>query len=159
MTHEVQVGLVGQLTVLRRGRPVLPRPAHGPLDAIPLIGFGLVDAIRDGSVSVKPGVEHFTEEGARFVDGSERMFDTILLATGFSPALSPLAGAVSTDAAGFARRTDRVTSLDQSDLYFVGHNYDAAGGLFNIRRDSCLAARKIAERLAPGQGTRVSRGS
>ena len=135
---------VGGLTRIRRGAPVLPRPAHGPLDAIPLIGFALVDAIRDGSVAVKPGVERFTEEGARFTDGSERMFDTILLATGFSPMLSPLAGLVTTDAAGFARRTDRVTSSDQPDLYFVGHNYDATGGLFNIRRDAEIVAARIA---------------
>jgi hypothetical protein len=123
---------------------VLPRPAHGPLDAIPLIGFSLVDAIREGLVSVKPGIEHLTEEGARFADGSERMFDAILLATGYRPALAPLAGLVSTDASGFARRIDRVTSLDQPNLFFVGHNYDATGGLFNIRRDARLVAGMIA---------------
>jgi cation diffusion facilitator CzcD-associated flavoprotein CzcO len=44
-------GVFAKLTALRRGRPVLPRPAYGPLDAIPLIGFHLVDAIRDGLVS------------------------------------------------------------------------------------------------------------
>ena len=149
--------LVGRLTELRRGPPVLPRPAHGPLDAIPLIGFSLVDAIREGSVAVKPALETLTADGVRFIDGSERMFDVILLATGFRPALAPLAGLVATDASGFARRTDRVTSLDQPDLYFVGHNYDASGGLFNIRRDSRLAALKIAQSLTSATRPRASR--
>jgi len=44
-----------------------------------------------------------------------------------------------------ARRRDRVVSVDQPRLYFVGHNYDATGGLYNISRDARLAARLIAE--------------
>jgi hypothetical protein len=44
-------------------------------------------------------------------------------------------------------RTDRVTSADQPNLYFVGHTYDATGGLFNIGRDAKL----VASRIAAGQ--------
>jgi hypothetical protein len=39
-----------------------------------------------------------------------------------------------------------VTSADQPHLYFVGHNYDATGGIANIARD----ARLVAARLAAG---------
>jgi putative flavoprotein involved in K+ transport len=137
-------GVVGKLTELRRGKPVLPKPAHGPLDAIPLIGFRLVDAIREGRVAVRGGISAFTGAGARFVDGSEDPFDDVIFATGFTAALSPLGGLVRTDAKGFAVRTDRVTSADQPQLYFVGHTYDATGGLYNIRRDAALAADRIA---------------
>ncbi len=49
-----------------------------------------------------------------------------------------------TDAKGFALRTARVTSVDQPNLYFVGHNYDATGGLYNIRVDARLVAGRIA---------------
>ena len=136
--------VVGKLTELRRGKPVLPKPPYGPLDAIPLIGFHLVDAIRSGQIAVRAGIAELTETGARFTDGVEEAFDDIVLATGFTPALSPLGGSVRTDARGFALRTDRVTSADQPNLYFVGHTYDAAGGLYNIRRDSRLAAERIA---------------
>jgi len=80
----------------------------------------------------------------RFTDGVEEPFDDIIYATGFTPALSPLGGRVRTDAKGFALRTDRVTSADQPGLYFVGHTYDSTGGLYNIRRDSALAAERIA---------------
>jgi cation diffusion facilitator CzcD-associated flavoprotein CzcO len=136
-----------RIAALRRGPPVLPRPAHGPLDAIPLIGFHLVDAIREGLVAMRGGVAAFTEDGVRFTDGRAESFDTVILATGFAPALDPLRGLVRLDERGFARRSDRVTSADQPDLFFVGHNYDAAGGLFNIARDARLAARRIVERL------------
>jgi cation diffusion facilitator CzcD-associated flavoprotein CzcO len=136
-----------QVAALRRGPPVLPRPAHGPLDAIPLIGFHLVDAIREGLVTVRGSVEAFTEDGVRFSDGRAESFDFVMLATGFAPALRPLRGLVRLDDRGFARRSDRVTSADQPDLFFVGHNYDAAGGLFNIARDAKVVGRAIADRL------------
>lgn len=125
---------------------MLPRPGYSPLDAIPVIGFHLVDAIRAGLVRVKPGVTDLTDDGARFVDGSLAAFDDIILATGFAPALGPVGDLVRRDNKGFALRTDRVTSADQRNLYFVGHNYDATGGLWNIRIDSKL----VAERLAIG---------
>ena len=32
-------------------------------------------------------------------------------------------------------------------LFFVGHNYDASGGLYNIRRDAGLAADRVRARL------------
>ncbi|PYO37024.1 MAG: NAD(P)/FAD-dependent oxidoreductase [Gemmatimonadetes bacterium] len=143
--QEAIVAGVRKLTELRRGPSVLPRPRHSPLDAIPVIGFHLVDAIRAGLIRVKPGLAEFTPEGARFADDSVEPFDDVILATGFAPALGPLGTAVRTDAKGFALRTARVTSVDQPNLYFVGHNYDATGGLYNIRVDSRLVARRIAQ--------------
>jgi len=137
-------GFMGKLTELRRGKPVLPKPPYGPLDAIPLIGFHLVDAIRAGRIVVRPGISELTATGVRFTGGAEDPFDDIIFATGFTPALSPLGSLVRTDAKGFAVRSDRVTSADQPNLYFVGHTYDASGGLYNIRRDSGLAAERIA---------------
>lgn len=140
-------GAVGKLTELRRGKPVLPKPAHGPLDSIPLIGFHLVDAIRGGRVAVRGGFREMTEGGVRFEDGAEEPFDDIILATGFTAAIGPLGTLVRTDAKGFALRTDRVTSADQPNLYFVGHTYDSTGGLYNIRQDAGLAADRIAAEL------------
>ena len=145
--REAVVAAIGRIIEKRRGPPVLPRPAYGPLDAIPLIGFNLVDAIRDGLVSVRGGLERLTSNGARFADHKspgEVPFDVVILATGFTPALQPLGQLVRVDAKGFALRSDRVASADHDDLYFVGHNYDSTGGLFNIRRDAVDVARRVA---------------
>jgi Pyridine nucleotide-disulphide oxidoreductase len=146
--QEGVVGLVRRLTELRRGKPVLPRPGHSPLDAIPVIGFHLVDAIAAGLIDVRSGVAELMADGARFTDGTTGTFDDIILATGFAAALGPLGALVQRDPKGFARRRDRVVSLDQPDLYVVGHNYDATGGLYNINRDAQIAARLIAGRLS-----------
>ena len=106
-----------------------------------------MDAICEGLIDVRAGVAELTADGARFTDGTAGRFDDVILATGFSAALAPLGGLVQRDQGGFARRRERVVSLDQPDLYFVGHNYDATGGLYNIKRDARLAARLIAGQL------------
>jgi len=147
--QEGAVALVQRLTELRRGKPVLPRPAYSPLDEIPVIGFHLVDAITQGLIDVGAGVAELTSEGVRFTDGTAGRFDEIILATGFGAALGPLGGLVQVDAKGFARRRDRVVSVDQPGLYLVGHNYDATGGLYNISRDARIAARLIAAEVKP----------
>ena len=83
---------------------------------------------------MRAGVAELTSEGTRFTDGTTGRFDDIILATGFTAALDPLHGLVDLDAKGF---------LDQPDLFFVGHNYDATGGLHNVNRDSRLVARLL----------------
>ncbi len=129
---------------LLRGPAVLPRPVDTNCPDVPLIGFHFVDAVRAGTISIKPGIAEFTTRGARFVDGAEASFDRVILATGYRAALNPLGDLVRTDECGFARRRSRVESVDQPNLYFVGHNYDVRGGLRNIALDARLVARRIA---------------
>ena len=145
--QEQVVAAVRRISERRRGPPVLPVPEHSALDAIPLIGFNLVDEIRAGRVRVRPGIDTFTAEGVRFRDGVQERFDDVILATGFRPALALLRDAIRCDARGYAVRRDRVTSADFDDLVFVGHNYDSRGGLLNIATDAPLAARQVAQVL------------
>jgi cation diffusion facilitator CzcD-associated flavoprotein CzcO len=142
----VVVSIIRRITLIRRGPPVLPPSPVFPLDAVPVIGFHLVDAIKSGAAQVRPGLAALTPGGARFTDGREEPFDTVILATGFHAALQPLGPLVSGDAKGFARRTDRITSADQPGLYFVGSNYDSGGGLRNIGVDAKLVARRLSGR-------------
>jgi hypothetical protein len=134
---------VGRISELMRGA-VLPRAAHGRCSTVPLIGLGLLDAVRAGTITLKTGVAAFTDLGVRFTDGSEEPFDAVILATGYRAALGPLGNRVRLDGCGFAARTGRVVSVDQPGLYFVGHNYDSRGGLRNIAQDARLAASLIA---------------
>lgn len=136
---------VRERTEARRGPPVL-KPLGWDTDPprIPLIGFHLDDAIRAGRVRVLPAIEGLGSDGVHFRDGTTEPFDDVILATGYRAALRPLDGHVRTDARGFAMRTDRVSSADQPRLFFVGHNYDVTGGLWNIRRDARIVARKVA---------------
>jgi Pyridine nucleotide-disulphide oxidoreductase len=129
-----------------RGPSSLPPATNNPCAAVPLIGFHLTDGVRSGRLQLRRGVQAFTADGMRFTDGSDESFDTVILATGYRAALAMLGRGVTLDRCGFGARRNRVVSVDDPELYFVGHNYDASGGLRNIARDARLAARLIAER-------------
>jgi putative flavoprotein involved in K+ transport len=131
--------MVGRL----KGAPVLPPPRGGPCPRVPLIGLTLADLIRTGAIQVRGGIAAFTKAGVRFDDGSEAGVDEVILATGYRTAVGLLDGAVTIDSCGFPRRSDRVTSADQPNLYFVGHRYDVRGAIFNMRHDARLAAARI----------------
>lgn len=138
------VALMQKITEARRGPPVLPRPAGGPLDSIPLIGFHLVDAIREGRIQVRGDLLELGDGVAHFDDGRSARVDDVILATGFRAAVGPVRDAIELDERGFARRRERVVALDAPRLFVVGHNYDATGGLYNIRRDAPRAASLVA---------------
>jgi cation diffusion facilitator CzcD-associated flavoprotein CzcO len=152
--------LVQQLTSIvsrLRGPSVLPPPARTPCPKVPIIGLALVDAVRAGRIRVRDDVEALTVSGAQFCDGSEEVFDEIILATGYRAAIGFLGAAIRPDGCGFARRRGRVVSADRPDLYFVGHNYDARGGLFNIARDAPRAVRVITKRRRETAGSHIVR--
>jgi cation diffusion facilitator CzcD-associated flavoprotein CzcO len=146
--QELITAAMNAVTDLMKGPPVIPRAQHSALDAIPMIGFHLTDAVRAGQVRVRRGIRQLTADGVVFEDGTEESFDEIILATGFRSAIGFLSSLVTTDTKGFASRRDRVTSSDQPNLFFVGHNYDSTGALFNIRRDSTLCANAVKSALA-----------
>ena len=129
-----------------RGGVVIQKPGYGPLERQPVIGFSLVNAVRDGSIAVRTGIQRFTSDGTLFIDGSSDAFDEVILATGYRAAIAMLDNLVHRDERGFALR-NRVVSMDQPNLYFVGHNYGTVGALLNIGRDAGLVARIIASRV------------
>ena len=143
------IAAVGGVSALLRGAAVLPPPHDKFCSNVPLIGLRLADAIRDGSIRLKPGIDAFTADGVRFSDGSEEPFDEVILATGFKAALRPLGSRVQLDECGFAARRRRVVSVDQPGLYVVGHNYDVRGGLRNIAQDARLAAKEVRRATSP----------
>jgi lysine/ornithine N-monooxygenase len=142
------VGLTAAVGAVVRGPSPFAKPPPTDCPDVPQIGFHLTDAIRDGLVPLKPAVAELTVDGAAFADGSAAPFDIVLLATGYRAALGFLDGLIQRDACGFARRERRVVSRDQAGLFFVGHNYDNRGGLFNIAEDARLVGRAAAEALA-----------
>lgn len=141
--QEAITAAMNRVVDLLKGPPVIPRAAHNTLDAIPMIGFHLSDAIRGGQVRLRGGIERLTRDGVLFADGKEERFDEIILATGYRAALGFLGSMVTADDRGFAHRTDRICSADQPGLFFVGHNYDSTGALFNIRRDARLCGAAV----------------
>jgi len=67
----------------------LRRPEMGPLELknkfgkTPVLDVGTLAKIRQGKIKVVPAIESLTSGGARFVDGQEKDFDAMILATGY----------------------------------------------------------------------------
>jgi cation diffusion facilitator CzcD-associated flavoprotein CzcO len=139
---------VGDLT--RYGLRKLPR---GPMSQIrrdariPLIDVGTIKLIKQGQISVCPGIERFTEEGVVFTDGSARTFDAVILATGYRPQVSAfLEGASAYDEHGTPLNSGPAAPMP--GLYFCGYYVSPTGML----REIALEARQISAAIAQKRG-------
>jgi len=121
----------GPMTQIRRHR------------RIPLLDIGTVAHIRRRDIEVLPGVEAFTETGARFAGGATRELDAVVLATGYRPALAaflePAAEVLDEDGAPRASGAETLPGL-----FFCGFHVAATGMLREIAREARRIARAVA---------------
>ncbi|KAG6389520.1 hypothetical protein SASPL_150990 [Salvia splendens] len=81
--------VVANLTFGNTARLGLRRPKTGPIELknatgkSPVLDVGAVSLIKSGKIQVVEGVKEITKSGAKFCDGQEREFDSIILATGY----------------------------------------------------------------------------
>ena len=128
----------------------LRKSARGPLSQIheqarvPLIDVGTIALIKQGRITVCPGVERFEGEGVVFTDGSLAKFDAVILATGYRPRVNAfLEDALAAhDENGTPSSSGRETAIPS--LYFCGYHVSATGML----REIGLEARRICAVIA-----------
>ena len=107
---------------------------------IPLLDIGTMDHIKEGRITVHGAIDHFTESGVVFDDGTALDVDAVVLGTGYRPALEdflPEWKAVCDDD-GRPLVSGGATSLP--GLYFCGHFVSPSGML----REAGLESRRIA---------------
>jgi indole-3-pyruvate monooxygenase len=111
---------------------------------VPVIDVGTIALIKQGKIKVFPGVERFTPNGVRFIDGTQGAWDAVVLATGYHVQLPKLLdgcdGAL--DANGVPLVSGRATTVP--GLYFCGFQNDIGGLLRHIGREAQQIARDIA---------------
>jgi cation diffusion facilitator CzcD-associated flavoprotein CzcO len=125
----------------------LQRAAKGPRRMIeedgrvPLLDIGTLAGIRDGSIKIRGGIDHFTPDGVFFSDQVAQKFDAVILATGFRPDLRELlpnvTGVLSQE--GKPLVTGQATS--EPGLYFCGLVASPTGQL----REIGLEAKRIGD--------------
>ncbi|CAK9312863.1 unnamed protein product [Citrullus colocynthis] len=81
--------LIANLTLGNTDHLGLRRPKTGPIELknatgkTPVLDVGALSQIRSGKIKVMEGVKEITRNGAKFIDGQEKEFDSIILATGY----------------------------------------------------------------------------
>ena len=122
----------------------------------PTIDVGTVDAIKAGRIAVRPGIERLTPGGARFTDGSDGEFASIVLATGYRPGVEAMFAEtrLPVDANGLPR--DVVGHGPLAGVCFVGFDLRQPGGLLRtIAAQAQAVAETIANRAATTAATVV----
>jgi cation diffusion facilitator CzcD-associated flavoprotein CzcO len=61
----------------------LPAPTHAPLEDHPTVNAGVLEALRQGRLVARRGIERYDGHTVRFADGTQEEFDAIIMATGF----------------------------------------------------------------------------
>ena len=106
---------------------------------IPLIDIGTMQLIREGHITVYPGIDNFSGGRIRFDDGKEAEFDAVVLATGYRPQLNDFIQEASAvlDEEGTPISTGKESSAP--GLYFCGYYVSPTGML----REISIEAKKI----------------
>ena len=114
---------------------------------VPLIDVGFIDALKRGSVKVRPALERLTQTGAVFADGTSEPFDAIIAATGFTTGLESLIDVPSVlNDLGEPRGTSGEPTVHPG-LYFIGFTHSLRGHLFEANRASRRLARNVGQYL------------
>jgi cation diffusion facilitator CzcD-associated flavoprotein CzcO len=143
------------LTVGDLGRYGISTSSVSPLRQLreegrtPVIDVGTLAMIKRGRIAVRPGIESFTGDGVRFVDGRSEAYDAVILATGYRPALGELFPGVrlEVDANGMPPQLAGAGPL--AGVFFVGFDVRQPGGLLRtIGMQAMEVAAQVARRDA-----------
>ena len=107
---------------------------------------GFARALKAGRVTMKPAVESISGPTVCFTDGTALAPDVIICATGYRPALGPLAGhLVALDEHGMPPFTGPSSSPSCPGLWFFGLDRSIYGNMHIHRRQARQLAQLIAQ--------------
>jgi cation diffusion facilitator CzcD-associated flavoprotein CzcO len=108
---------------------------------VPLLDVGTLARIRDGSIKIRGGIDHFTPNGVVFSDDAAQKFDAVILATGFRPDLRKLLPNVNGVLSQEGKPLATGKTTNEPGLYFCGLVASPTGQL----REIGLEARRISD--------------
>ncbi len=111
---------------------------------LPVIDLGIRRLVREGKVTVRPGIACFTQNGVQFANGAAEEFDAIILATGYRTGVTDfLHGAEAAfDEAGLPHICGHESAVP--GLFFCGLSIPPTG----LLREIGIEAPKIANAIA-----------
>ncbi len=112
--------------------PVRPYSEFLRRRVIPILDFGLVEAVRSGRVRVVAALERFEDGAAVLADGTQLQVDAVIAATGYRAALEPLVGHLGVlDERGEPLVHAAQEHPQAPGLHFVGYQV-TLGGTFRL---------------------------
>ncbi len=138
----------------------LRTPSTSPLAQLreegrtPVIDVGTLARIRAGDIRVHPGIERLLGSGARFTDGQEAPFDSIVLATGYEAGLRDLVPDVKLGLDPRGLPLEAIGRGARNGLHFTGFDLRQPGGLLRTIGEQ---AQEIANQVANEVSARAAR--
>ncbi len=131
------------------GLPLAPNRDERAGSSAPVRGKHLIAGLRAGTIQVVAGLASLTCDEAILLDGSRVEVDSVILCTGYRPAIDYLDFPFSADRDGWiTRRADDSQQIsDRPGLFLVGRFYRGLGPLYNIRQEARIAVQEIAIHL------------
>nr|KYP39568.1 hypothetical protein KK1_039129 [Cajanus cajan] len=141
--------VVARLMLGDTARYGVRRPKTGPIELkfvtgkTPVLDVGQVAQIRSGNIKVMEGVKEITRNGAKFMDGQEKEFSAIILATGYKSNVPTwLKKCESLKKEGMPKRPFPMGWKGENGLYTVGFT---GRGLLGTASDAVKIAKDIAD--------------
>lgn len=137
--------IIGDITRLG-----LQRKSYGPLEEIrrddhpPVLDIGTIRHIRDGNITVYPGIDRIEGPNIRFTDGTVEAFDVIVAAIGFEPGYAQLLDMEEARLRDARLPIARQKYFGVDGLYFCGYRISPNGQIRSISAD----AQKIAAHIS-----------
>jgi len=124
-------------------------PSEPLLNAYPVVGYALPEAIAAGRITRYGGITRFVPHGVQFEDGHIVPFDAVIMATGYRPTVQFVRDELELDAAGQPQLDRHWRSVRNPHLVCVGFRYPAnEGWLQAIGRVAHEAVAHIADARA-----------
>jgi cation diffusion facilitator CzcD-associated flavoprotein CzcO len=141
--------LPGDLSAAGIGRPIEGAYTRHARDGVTIaIDDGFLRAVSDGRARIVPEIVRVDGDAAFTRDSEELRPDVIICATGYTPGLEPLVGALGVlDDSGFPTVIGAGSRADLPGLWVLGVRGYIWGNMHEQRRQSRQLARAIAARL------------
>lgn len=143
----VQKRTIGDLTAYGlQTSPYAPSEQLRRFGKVPVIDIGTVALIKQRKVLIRPDVERLEENGVVFNNGESESFDAVIACTGYRAQVEDFFenGTALLNERGYPRSL-WLEEPEWKGLYFCGFSIPLSGILRNIKMDSSLIAKHIAQ--------------
>lgn len=104
----------------------------------PIIDLGTIAKVKEGKIKILKDVKSFKEDTVLFVDGLEKTFDAVILATGYYAKVDSFLHSAPETLDSNGEPTVKVGANAAQGLYFIGYEKYSFDGLLGVLKEDAL---------------------